>query len=200
MSRSGNGVEAICLGDQCDTRNGTRKRYGIASGAGQLVAATFIAAIVASGCNKPPAVNPWRDDSIPACEYRSATSDVILSTNVPPAIRQRDLEPMDVPQVSYDVPHYPLWWEDPFEDQGDNNCTFAWTWQDYFTMPYGLGRFILNTTGAPVSMIVTPPCTPMVSDGIVGRVHDAKRGESPDPTAGPADFGIDCTVETQDVY
>jgi hypothetical protein len=92
------------------------------------------------------------------------------------------------------VPHYPLWWEDPFEDQGDNDHMFAWTWQDYFTMPYGPSRYILNTLAWPVSAVVTPPGAPMVSDGIVGKVHDAKRGYSPNPNATLKDFGYDDAV------
>jgi hypothetical protein len=141
-------------------------------------------------------VNPWREDSIPSTEYRTASSDVVLAANVPPAIRQRDIQPMDAPLVSREVPHYPLWWEDPFEDQGDGDRNFAWTWQDYFHMPYGLGRFIVNTVGTPASMVVTLPGTPMVSNGalssnILGKVHDAKRGESPNPTAGSEDLNLD---------
>ena len=154
-----------------------------------------VVAIVITGCNKPPGINPWRDDSIPPSAYGTASSDYILSANVPPTIRQRNTEPINGPDVSWDVPHYPLWWEDSFDDQGDNNNTYAWTWQDYFAMPYGLARFLLNTTALPVSAIVTPPFTPIASDGIVGHgiagpnSQDARPGYSPDPTAGPEDFG-----------
>jgi hypothetical protein len=102
------------------------------------------------------------------------------------------------------VPHYPLWWEDPFEDHGDRNDTFAWTSIDYVAWPYSMGRYLVNTIAWPVSAIVTLPGTPMVSDGVVvdsdaaGRLyfdvetplhpHDALRGHSPDPTATNADF------------
>jgi hypothetical protein len=150
-------------------------------------------AMLLTACNQPPAVNPWRDDSIPPSTYGTASSEAVLAANEAPAIRQREVPPAKSPEASYEVPHYPLWWEDPFEDQGDKDGQFAWTWQDYFDMPYGLARFILNTCGWPVSAIVTPPGTPMVSDGVVEKVHDAKRGFSPDPTAGPEDF--DATAE-----
>jgi hypothetical protein len=133
-------------------------------------------------------VNPWRDDSIPSTVYGTASSEAVMAANEAPAIRLREIPPTPAPMARDEVPHYPLWWEDPFEDQGDNNDTYAWTWQDYLHMPYGFGRFILNTAGWPVSAVVTPPGTPMVSDGVVEKVHDAERGVSPDPVAGPGDF------------
>jgi hypothetical protein len=146
------------------------------------------AALVAAGCNQPPAVNPWHDDSIPSSVYGTASSEAVAAANKAPAIRVRDIPPTPAPIARPDVPHYPLWWEDPFEDQGDNNDTFAWTWQDYLDMPYGLARFILNTVGWPASAVVTLPGTPMVSDGVVEKVHDAKKGISPDPRADYHDF------------
>lgn len=85
-----------------------------------------------------------------------------------------------------------------FEDQGDNDNTFAWTWQDYLAMPYGPGRFLLNTMLWPVSAAVTGPGTSMVSDGILppqypglfkSHPHDARRGFAPNPTANRIDFG-----------
>jgi hypothetical protein len=155
------------------------------------LASVFVAAVLVSACNEPPGVHPWRDDSIPVSEYGTASSQIVLAANVPPAVRQRNVEPSNAPHVSYQVPHYPLWWEDSFEDQGDNDNMFAWTWQDYFDMPYAPGRFVLNTLAWPVSAVVTLPGTPMVSDGIVGKNgNDAKPGRSPDPTAGLEDFGF----------
>ncbi len=174
------------------SRRGSRQH--VATRIEVFVAVVFAASIATSGCNKPPAVNPWREDSIPATQYGTASSNVICEANVQPVVRQRDFAATNAPNAPYDVPHYPLWWEDPFEDQGDNDQNFAWTWQDYLHMPYGLGRFILNTIGTPASMLVTLPGTPMVSDGIVGKVHDAKPGQSPDPTAGPENFGFDGTT------
>lgn len=148
----------------------------------------MVAACVVAGCNQPPAVNPWSDDSIPRSTYGTASSATVAEANKAPAIRVREIPATAAPVARMDVPHYPLWWEDPFEDQGDNNNEFAWTWQDYLHMPYGLGRFILNTVGTPASAVVTPPWVSMVSDGRVEKVHDARRGISPDPIAGPEDF------------
>ncbi len=144
-------------------------------------------------CNAPPGVNPWVDDSIPCTVWTTPSQDRILASQHQPVVRQRSNPQTVGPYVSQDVPHYPLWWEDPFEDKGDLNREFAWTWQDYFAMPYSYGRFIVNTVGFPVSAVCTPPCTPMVSDGCVpaDAQHDARRGVSNDPDAGPRDFGFD---------
>ncbi len=153
-----------------------------------LLPTLLIAAFALTGCNQPPAVNPWRDDSIPPSEYGTASSELVLSTNTEPAVRVRDYPEMLAPVARYQVPHYPLWWEDPFEDQGDKNCSFAWTWQDYFDLAYSPARFAADTLAWPVSAIVTPPGTPMVSDGVVDNTFDSRRGVSPNPTAGPEDF------------
>jgi len=138
-------------------------------------------------CNQPPAINPWRDDAIPQSAWSTPSQDAILAAGYDPVIRHRDISEIQAPCAAGDVPHYPLWWEDPFEDIGDGNNTYAWTWQDYVAMPYGFGRFLLNTMAWPASLAVTPPGTPMVSDGQIGRHHDAARGFSADPTADRSD-------------
>jgi len=169
------------------------RRSNLAGGAGRLMPGVVLSAWVLSGlllagCNEPPAVNPWRDDSIPSSAYGTSSSDIVLAAQKEPVVRVREVPPTPGPVVNAQVPHYPLWWEDPFEDQGNGNDEFAWTWQDYFTMPYGFARFALNTVAVPVSAVVTPPWVSMVSDGCVEGVHDAQRGISPDPVAGPEDF------------
>ncbi len=152
-----------------------------------------------TACNAPPAVNPWREDSIPESTWSTPSADGILAANATPVLRGRGTPPIQAPRVSNDTPHYPLYWSDPFEDQGDLNKQFAWTWQDYLGMPYGLGRFILNTVAFPVSAVVDPPGTSMVSDGTVehGRVHDKMRGKSPNPTATDADFHPEALAEAE---
>lgn len=150
-----------------------------------------LTALTVTACNDPPAVNPWRDDAISADTWSTPSADGILAAGHEPVIRQRPgLAETCAPHVEPGVPHYPLWYEDPLEDKGDQNDAFAWTWQDYVAMPYSFGRFLLNTMALPVSSLVTPGNTAMVSDGVTGRDHDAARGTSPDPTAGPSDFSV----------
>ncbi len=144
------------------------------------------------GCNTPPQVNPWVDDSIPASEWSTPSRDGVLAANRPQNVRVRDnATEKRGPYVSRETPHYPLYWEDPFTDKGDGDDLFAWTYADYLAKPYVYGRYIVNTIGAPVSMIVHPPGTSMVSDGVIGKDHDTEVGTSPNPTAGPSDFGYD---------
>lgn len=145
-------------------------------------------AFVPVACNEPPAVNPWRDDAITRETWTTPSEQGFLAGGREPVLRERGFSKSIAPTVDPRVPHYPLWWEDPFEDKGDMDGTFAWTWQDYVAMPYSYARYHLNTIAWPVSAIVTPPGTPMVSDGVIGRDHDAERGFSPDPTATATDF------------
>ncbi|MBK8269313.1 MAG: hypothetical protein IPK83_13810 [Planctomycetes bacterium] len=102
----------------------------------------------------------------------------------------------DTTQVNYEngsTTHWPLWFEDPFEDKGNDvtdpddrdpiDNRFALTWADFLHMGYGPGRMLLNILGYPFSAAVTPPGTLMESDGrldknILGYDHDAKRSDS----------------------
>lgn len=160
---------------------------------GRALSVGLVLLALTAGCKNPPMVNAYVDDSIPNQHWTTPSRDGILASGHEPTNRQRFAEPRPAPHVSYDVPHYPLWWEDPFIAQGDRNDTFAWTWQDYLAMPYGLGRFMLNGLAQPVSVIVTPPGTYMVSDGCVDpdeHPHDAVRGYNDNPTATQSDFGF----------
>jgi len=158
----------------------------------------LVLCLLAGACNSPPGINPWRDDSIGPAAWTTPSEQGILAAGHEPALRHRDVPPLSAPLVAGDVPHYPLWWEDPFEDKGDEDGKFAWTWMDYFAFGYSYARSHLNTIAFPVSAIVTPPFTPMVSDGLVGPgpSHDATRGTSPDPTATAADFGMDSASQS----
>ena len=157
------------------------------------VAACALIGTLLTACDAPPAINPWRDDSIPAETWSTPSRDGVLAAGREPTLRERDLPAIEAPRAFDDVPHYPLWWEDPFEDKGDGDGMFAWTWADYVAMPYCYARFLLNTVASPVSVLVTLPGTPMVSDGnlspgLLGYDHDAAPGTTPDPTAERSDF------------
>lgn len=110
-------------------------------------------------------------------------------------------------EVQYEngtVSHWPLWFEDPFEDKGNRygpvadrdapDIEYAWNWVDYLHIPYGPGRMIfVHAAGWPVSAMVTPPGTLMESDGridkgLVWYDHDARRSDS--VTREPPDVNI----------
>src|SRR5262245_54615005 len=77
-----------------------------------------------SGCNEPPAVNPWLDDSIPQQTWGTPSGESVLVAHAQPTIRQRGFPPSTAPAVDESVPHYPLWFEDPYEEQGDRDGVF----------------------------------------------------------------------------
>jgi hypothetical protein len=143
-------------------------------------------------------VNPWRDDAIKPAAWTTPSEQGILAAGHEPVLRHRDVPPAYAPMARADVPHWPLWFEDPFEDKGDEDGQFAWTWVDYLAMPYSYARSHLNTMGLPASIVVQPPWTPMVSDGQVGPGpnHDATPGKSPDPNATSDDFVANDEGET----
>lgn len=143
-----------------------------------------------TACNTPPGVNPWQDDSMPPATWNTPSFEGIEAADKKPVLREREIAET---RIDYQpaVPHYPLGWEDPFETVIGRDGQYAWTWVDYVGMPYGLGRFIVNTIGFPVTVVVYPPGTSMLSNGVIleGREFDSVRGKSPDPVGERSDFG-----------
>jgi len=132
-----------------------------------------------AGCSSY-AINPFADEAVPREDMMSPSERAarVPRENQPVNLRKREYPETEVVPVSGAVVHWPLWWEDPFEDKGSDDGQFAWTAEDYLAMPYSFARFILNTTAWPASAVVTPPGTPMISDGklsrqILGYDHDA---------------------------
>ncbi|MCA9252362.1 MAG: hypothetical protein KDA54_14655 [Phycisphaerales bacterium] len=140
-------------------------------------AMTVLFSVVACGCSEY--INPWTDETV-SHEYVTTASVEgarLASAPVDPAVRS--FQPKLISPQDGTVGHFPLGWEDPFEDRGSDDGQFAWTAEDYFAMPYGHGRFILNTIAIPASVIVQPPVPLMGSDGITSRQclgldHDAE--------------------------
>jgi hypothetical protein len=129
-----------------------------------------------AGCNQ--LINPWVDDLPATGDITTASVVAARSAQATPTPPLRQPEPMITSAQDGTVSHWPLWWEDPFEDKGSEDGQFAWTWEDYFAFPYGFGRFLLNTMAFPVSATVTPVWTVMGSDGVLSRQalgydHDA---------------------------
>jgi hypothetical protein len=119
----------------------------------------------------------------------SATAADVKANYEPAALRTRDWPATEMRPARGIVQHYPLYFEDPFEDKGtgrtDENHphnVYHAGWEDYVALPYSCARFALNTAALPVSAVVTPPCTVMESDGYVSRQllgydHDATRAQ-----------------------
>ena len=139
-----------------------------------LLAATSLG----TGCTSVP--NQYADDG-PAAVHplKSPTSADVKArfTAAPP--RQRDWDLVTVGPEPQAVTHWPLYFEDPFEDKGTTYANRL-GWEDWVAMPYCYVRYTLNWLMLPVSAVVTPPWTLMESDGnlsqqALGPDHDAAR-------------------------
>ncbi|GJM25629.1 MAG: hypothetical protein DHS20C16_20440 [Phycisphaerae bacterium] len=133
--------------------------------------------IAVCGCSEY--VNPWTDEMISHEYVTTASVEGVRMASAPTEPVSRSFQQTLVSPQDGTVGHFPLGWEDPFEDRGSDDGQFAWTAEDYFAMPYGYGRFIVNTIGIPASVIVQAPVPLMGSDGITSRQflgldHDAE--------------------------
>jgi hypothetical protein len=130
-------------------------------------------------------VNVYQDETIP--------SDAITTpTPPPPHMRPGDWPAVEAVGHGGTVSHWPLWFEDPFEDKGSDDGRFAVTWEDYVAWPYTTGRWLVDFLALPVSIVVTPPFTIMSSDGVLSRqligfCHDAEVGPGSATDVGEAE-------------
>jgi hypothetical protein len=145
--------------------------------------------VLAVGCQHM--VNPFRDDLPATSDVTTASVAGARAAPSRPTVAPRGYEPQPIEAQNGTVAHWPLWWEDPFEDQGSEDGTFAWTAEDYLCVAYGPARFLLNTMAWPVSAVVTPPWTVMCSDGKLSRQalgYDHDVAPCPGGTAPPIDI------------
>lgn len=154
----------------------------------------LVLAIASIGCSHVN--NPWVDSStVVEEEMTTATAQGYSNKSEFASNRWRTNWPKhDVVFENGAVSHWPLWFEDPFEDKGNRyhevadedapDAVFAMNWVDFMHIFYGPGRFALNGALWPVSAVVTPPGRLMESDGrlspsIIDHYdHDAKRSDS----------------------
>ncbi|MBN1490182.1 MAG: hypothetical protein JXA69_09710 [Phycisphaerae bacterium] len=141
--------------------------------------AVALAGVLLAGCSAAgPGVHPFKDDSIPQSAWTSPSEETVRASGVEPMVRHRDWPATEARIEPMGVPHWPLWFEDPFEDKGSSNPAFAGDYEDAIAVPYSFGRLLVNTMFWPVSATLTPPGTTMVSDGYLSRQglgydHDA---------------------------
>lgn len=129
--------------------------------------------------------DPWKDSSVAINEDMHTPSADAYTKGGPAEISEtrRVWPASSVEAHNGAVTHWPLWFEDPFEDRGNTDVAmkcpdlerdlpdnvFAVNWVDYFDIAYGPARQVLNIVGWPVSAVVTPPGTLMESDGHISR-------------------------------
>lgn len=147
------------------------------------VSVAALVCLFAIGCAHSP--NQFCDDSPSLAVSQDTPTAADVKSRIEPApMRVRDWEVRTVAVKSGAVEHWPLYFEDPFEDKGDGRTTpgdmYRLGWEDFLAAFYGAGRFALNSIALPVSAVVTPPWTLMESDGelskqCLGYDHDAQR-------------------------
>ena len=120
-----------------------------------------------AGCQHT--INPFLDDLPVVDQVTTASVEGARTAPRKPSAPRRDFAAVSVEPQPGTVSHWPLWWQDPFEDKGSEDDRFAWTVEDYFAMCYGPARFLLNTMAFPISAYVTRPGTVMCSDGKLSR-------------------------------
>ncbi|MBU0639683.1 MAG: hypothetical protein KKB50_12525 [Planctomycetes bacterium] len=169
-------------------RENVGMRKGESAGAGPVakavlaVVAASLPLVVAAGCSHVP--NQWREDGpSTTANWDSPTAADVKGRFEPAGERSRGWDAARVASADGTVTHWPLYFEDPFEDKGAGRGEYRWGWEDFVAMPYCYSRFTLNWLMLPVSAIVTPPWTLMESDGVLskqllGYDHDATRAGS----------------------
>lgn len=135
-------------------------------------------------------IKPHVDETVLGDDITTATAETIRREVEQPESRAQVSRREHWPQLvaighSGSVTHWPLWYEDPFEDRGSEDGRFAWTWQDYLAAPASTGRWVVNALALPVTAALIPGVTLMSSDGVlswrvIGHTHDARRGPGSD--------------------
>ena len=105
--------------------------------------------------------------------------EAVLAADVAPSVQ--DVHGVAKVRCAVDgsVPHTPLYFEDPSEESGSEDGHYMWTGEDYLWIASWRARFLANLVAWPVSAVVTPPGSTMVSDGQLsccgrGRHFDAE--------------------------
>lgn len=155
----------------------------------------LVLVVVLAGCAHVP--NQFREDGPSVGVNLDSPTVQDVKSRVSPAEQScRGWQVQTVSAESGAVTHWPLYFEDPFEDKGHGRTdethpgdVYRLGWEDYLAMPYGLARFTANWLMLPVSAVVTPPWTLMESDGklsrqLLGYDHDATRARA---DRGPVD-------------
>jgi len=120
----------------------------------------------------------------------SFAGDASMPADGAPGRGEREWERSTVYYHQIAVTHWPVYFENPFVDKGNQatdpadrdapDSRFESEAVDDLAAIYGHARFLLNIVGWPVSAIVTPPGAIMASDGrlsegLLGYDHDAAR-------------------------
>lgn len=123
--------------------------------------------------------NPFRDELAGRAPVTTPSVEAARAVPVDRPVSHRPHAPAIVSAGNGAVKHGPLYFEDPFEETGGDDRTFAWTGEDYWHSLYGPARFLVSAVLFPVSAALTSPWQVMESDGqpgrrVFGMEHDAE--------------------------
>jgi len=133
-----------------------------------------------AGCAVNP--NQFREDGPAAgAQLESETARDVYARFQPSRLQPRDWKPNQAVVENGSVVHGPTYMENPFVDKGHGRTgrnVYYIGWEDLVSALYDYPRFTVNWLGIPVSLIATPPWTPLKSDGELSRQalgydHDA---------------------------
>lgn len=145
-------------------------------------------ALLANGCAHLN--NPWIDSSaVIDSEMTTASAEGHKNRSTHGRQYRRGYSEATVTYENGVTTHWPLWFEDPFEDKGNRyaatedpdaaDTTYAWNWVDYLHIGYGPGRMLLNIAAWPLSAAARHPgmlseSNGRISKGLVWKDHDAR--------------------------
>lgn len=163
-----------------------------------FAAGVALGALASVGCSHVE--NQFREDGPSfGADWRSPTEIDVRDNYEPSIVRRRAWEPLAVSVEDGRVSHFPLHFEDPFEDKGaeafgPTSDEYKWRCSDIVAAPWTYARHWLNIVAYPVSLVVTPPWTLMESDGqlskqALGYDHDAARANEREALAVPPGMG-----------
>jgi len=132
-------------------------------------------------------IDVFKDASaLPEGAMTTASVEAIPKTETEAPLVTRSWSETTVTAESGQVTHWPIWFENAAAERGSTDGRVAVTWEDLNAAVYCPIRYYVNMAALPLSAIVDPPGTIMVSDGLPGKRPfwqrlDAKRGSAPGP-------------------
>ena len=152
----------------------------------------IIGVVLAGGCQLIE--DPFVDPIAGMGQTTTASVEGVRAAGVEPELRQRPYTESTVRAADGTVTHSPLYFEDAPDTAAADDGRFAWTGTDWLRSIGWGQRFLYNVLFFPISAVVDPPWTVMVSDGEPSRTVmwaelDAQRRDDAGGVAGSTGGG-----------